>query len=486
MSTKDTTIDNYFGISQGFHDAGVAVVTSDGDIVYASHSERYSRIKNDELLNKELLVDALSYCKPESTEYHYFERRWLTNLRRLIVGQPLSSKFLVPPKIKSWSHHLSHAAAAFQTSPFNESAVVVVDAIGEFETITIWKAWYDENGKARYKKLWNRYYPHSIGLFYSAMTKRIGLKPMEDEYILMGMSAYGKSAKLTLDMHYDFVNAMKPGKFRYNFHKGCDWWEPDAKVEDIAASTQSVTETILFNIHGIAKELTGSSNVCLGGGVALNCVFNGKLARIWNNVWVCPNPGDCGSALGAAALGYGKRLNWKDCYLGTNIRGQLDVTNTVKELLLRGMVGVANGRAEWGPRALGNRSLLADPRPPNMKDKVNKIKQRQEYRPFAPAILEEFAKQYFDLGNFDYSYMQFAVPATKAQMYQSICHVDQTARVQVVKPGNSNLRKILETWYAMSGCPILLNTSLNVKGQPIVNDAYDAKKWQERYAVRVF
>lgn len=472
------------GLSQGFHDAGVAAVDSIGNIVYAGHSERYSRVKNDKDLNPEILNAAARYCDGP-IEYHYYERKWLTDLRRLWAGQAPSSSYLLPKKYKSWSHHLSHAAAAFQTSPFESAAVVVVDAIGELDTITIWKASYDDNGKAQYQKVWNRRYPHSVGLFYSAMTRRIGLKPMEDEYILMGLSAYGDRKKYYDKMGEDFLGNIT-ATFKKNLHKGCDDWEPNAHHEDIAAATQACTEEILLEVHQLAGFLTGEVNVCLGGGVALNCLFNGKLDKVWGNVWVCPNPGDCGSALGAAALGYGKKLNWKDCYLGENIPNDLPVNAVIHQLMTKQVVGVANGRAEWGPRALGNRSLLADPRPLNMKDRVNLIKGRQEYRPFAPAILEEHAKDYFQIGNLDCSYMQFAVPATKAQQYPAICHVDNTARVQVVKPGNSNIRRILEVWYARTGCPILLNTSLNIKGEPIVNDWHDAQKWQVKHAVKVF
>lgn len=474
----------FVGLSQGFHDAGVAVVDWLGNIVYAGHSERYSRLKNDKDLSPEILNAAARYFDGP-VEYHYYERKWLTDIRRLAVGQMPSGSYLLPKKYKSWNHHLSHAAAAFQTSPFNKSAVIVVDAIGEIDTITIWKAWYDDDGYAKYKKVWSRRYPNSVGLFYSAMTRRIGLKPLEDEYILMGLSAFGNPDVCIGKMRDNFVG-QGVGKFKQNLHKGCDRWEPDVSDKDIAAATQALTEEILNDIHDHAKFLTGESNVCLGGGVALNCSFNGKLNAKWTNVWVCPNPGDCGSALGAAALGYGQKLEWKNAYLGEDIQRRLPVDQIIHQLQTTQVVGVANGRAEWGPRALGNRSLLADPRPTNMKDKVNKIKGRQEYRPFAPAVLSEHANDYFKLGNFDYSYMQFAVPATKAQMFPAVCHVDGTARVQVVKPGNSNLRRILEAWYAKTGCPILLNTSLNIKGEPIVNDWHDAQKWQVKYGVKVF
>jgi carbamoyltransferase len=474
----------YLGLSQGFHDAGVAVVDGLGNIVYASHAERYSRLKNDKDLNPEILNAAAQYCDGP-IEYHYYERKWLTDLRRIAVGQRPSGSYLLPRKRKSWNHHLSHAAAAFQTSPFDSAAVVVVDAIGELDTITIWKASYDDKGFAKYEKVWSRWYPNSVGLFYSAMTRRIGLKPMEDEYILMGLSAYGDPAKYKNKMVDAFVG---PGlaKFKHNLHKGCDGWEPEASDQDVAAATQAVTEDILLDIHIKANILTGEANVCLGGGVALNCSFNGKLGSVWKNVWVCPNPGDCGSALGAAALGYGMKLEWKNAYLGEDIARPLPLNEIIHQLDTTQIVGVANGRAEWGPRSLGNRSLLADPRHVNMKDRVNKIKGRQEYRPFAPVVLEEHARDFFELGNFDYSYMQFAVPATRARMFPSICHVDGSSRVQTVKPGNSNIRKILEAWYAKTNCPILLNTSLNIKGEPIVNDYQDGQKWQVKYGVKVF
>lgn len=482
--TSLSTKFNYFGISQGFHDAGISVVSSDGSILFAGHSERHSRVKNDKDLNPEIINAAAKYCNGP-VEYHYFERKWLTDLRRLAIGQSRSSSYLLPRKMKSWNHHLSHAAAAFQTSPFETSAVVVVDAIGELDTVSIWKAWYDDQGKAQYKKLWSRWYPNSVGLFYSAMTKRIGLNPMEDEYILMGLSAYGNPDTCIERMQEDFVG-QGIGKFKKNLHKGCGNWNPEVSDKDIAAATQKITEEILFDIHDHAKVLTEEINVCLGGGVALNCLFNGKLGSRWYNVWVCPNPGDCGSALGAAALGYGKKLNWQNAYLGEDIARPLQLNEIIHQLSTTQIVGVANGRAEWGPRALGNRSLLADPRPQNMKDRINKIKGRQEYRPFAPVVLEEFANKYFQLGNFDYSYMQFAVPATKARTLTSITHVDGTSRVQVVPKNGSNIRKILEAWFAKTDCPILLNTSLNIKGEPIVNDWHDAQKWQVKYGVKVF
>ena len=490
---RSSTIDHHVGISQGFHDAGMAVVNRDGTIAFAGHSERYSKKKNDPHLDFALL-DELKVAAPGNISLNYYERQWMTNLRRLFHGQSMGNVIamrkslkdaMLPSAYKSWGHHLSHAAAAFQTSPFEESAVVIVDAIGEFDTVTIWKASYDHDGRARYKKLWSQRYPHSIGLFYSAMTARVGLKPMEDEYVLMGMAAYGSPTALHHDMRRDFIEDAVNIRMRDNLHIGVGDWSPSSRSEDIAAAAQYITEDLLWRIHKMAKQMSGLDRVCYGGGVALNCKFNNLLHKIWRQAWICPNPGDCGSALGAAALGYGRKLEWRDAFLGRNIAGDLDVNAVVDRLLQDSIVGVANGRAEWGPRALGNRSLLADPRLPGIKDKVNEIKRRQKYRPFAPAILSEYAREWFRIGRFDYSYMQYAVPAKARSLMPAACHVDGSARVQVVGPGDSNMRKILEAWHAKTGFPMLLNTSLNIRGQPMVNDRKDADLFMDHYGVKV-
>lgn len=484
----------HLGISQGYHDAGLALVDANGNILHASHSERYSKIKNDSKLSFQQFRDC-EFTGFEDVAVNYYERPFLTNLRRLYAGQKITSLtsvinklkyFDLPRKMKKWAHHLSHAAAAFQTSTFNHSAVVVVDAIGEWDTASIWYAYYDDDGVAQYQKLWSRKYPHSLGLFYTAMTQRVGLRPMEDEYVLMGMAAYGHSPMLYKKMRKEFVESIDECKFKQNFHAGIDGrWANNFKDEHVAAATQQLTEQILYSIHERAVNITNETNVCYGGGVALNCKFNAKLHEIWSNVWICPNPGDCGSALGAAALGYGKKLNWRNTFLGYFIPSDLNVSAVVNELYDNQIVGVANSYAEWGPRALGNRSLLADPRPTNIKDRVNEIKQRQKYRPFAPAILEEHAGNYFSLKKgMDYRYMQYAVNC-KNNMFESAMHVDSTARVQVVPNDGSNMRKILEAWYEKTGCPILLNTSLNIRGKPIVNDRNDAYDFAAKYGIKV-
>lgn len=484
---------HHLGISQGFHDAGLALIDPNGNILHASHSERYSKIKNDPSLSYRQFQDC-EFTGYENVIVNYYERPWLTNLRRLYAGQKLSSispvinklkYFDLPRKMNKWGHHLSHAAAAFQTSPFERSAVVVIDAIGEWDTASIWYAHYDDDGIARYQKLWSRKYPHSIGLFYTAMTQRVGLRPMEDEYVLMGMAAYGHAPMLLDKMHDEFVESIKETRFKKNLHMGVDDWASEFKDEHIAAATQTIAEQLILEIHERAADLTQETNVCYGGGVALNCVANSKLSSIWSKIWICPNPGDCGSALGAAALGYGKKLNWENAFLGYNIVGDLKINDVIDTLLTDKIVGVANGYAEWGPRALGNRSLLADPRTASIRDRVNEIKKRQKYRPFAPAVLAEHANRYYNLKpGLDYRYMQYAAKCND-NSFLATTHVDGTARVQVVPKDGSNMRKILEAWYAKTGCPVLLNTSLNIRGKPIVNDRKDALQFTIEYGVKV-
>jgi carbamoyltransferase len=237
-----------------------------------------------------------------------------------------------------------------------------------------------------------------------------------------------------------------------------------------------------------ARSFNWSSNLVYMGGVALNCVANRNLGEYFDNIWIMPNPGDAGSSLGAAALAYGRRLAWNDPYLGHTIPGRYPVDAALECLLTDRICGVASGAAEFGPRALGNRSLLADPRGPDIKDKVNDIKQRQRFRPFAPVILAEHANQYFDLpcGFRSSPYMQSVARCLAPELYPAIVHVDGTSRVQTVAPDSaSGIRQLLEAWYARTGCPMLLNTSLNIRGEPMVNDRADADRFEFLYNVKV-
>ena len=486
------------GVSAGFHDAAAAVV-SGGRILYAGHAERYSRVKNDPLLNRALLRTATEGTDPITIAY--YENPYLKWLRMLFAGQKpkfISSETIArehfryyAPNLKNYPHHLSHAAAGFQTSTFTSAIVVVVDAIGEWDTATIWHASYSPLGRVQYKRLWGLRYPHSLGLFYSAMTQRAGLKPNEDEYILMGMAAYGKSVHRFNSRFFDGL------KSTVNWHAGADVVDGLEGMDpyDLAAEAQHTIELKLSKVFAIAEQFAAqyrTYNLVYMGGVALNCSANSKVidSRFWEGVWIMPNPGDAGSALGAAALAYGYQLEWDGPYLGTDIEGEYPVAELLDHLLTHQIAGVAAGPAEYGPRALGNRSLLADPRGPDIKDRVNEIKQRQKFRPFAPAILEEHAADYFDMSRVpggQSPYMQFTVPCKDPVAFPAIAHYDGTSRVQTVgKDCQSGLRQLLEQWYQATGCPMLLNTSLNIKGQPMVDTVEDALRFEEHYGVRVF
>jgi carbamoyltransferase len=489
---------NYIGISSGFHDAAVSVIDDNGNILFAGHSERYSKNKHTKDICERLLHDVFQHTNSADLQYHYYERPWLKSLRQIFSGEglvwPTWDKLLGSTynqmgksKIHTHSHHLSHAASGFQTSSYNDATVVVIDAIGEFDTISIYNAWYDKNGVAKYKKLWGRYYPNSIGLFYSAMTKRAGLKPLDEEYILMGMAAYGNTRPLR-EMSNTLIESFSDVTFKENLHIGApDDFIKGAADMDIAHSAQMIVEQMIMSVISKARILGGSKNLVYGGGVALNCLANRLLGEYYDNIWIIPNPGDAGSSLGAAALGYGKQLNWTDAYLGHNIPGVYPVNKLLDHLNTTGIVGVASGRAEFGPRALGHRSLLADPRGSKIKDKVNEIKRRQKFRPFAPVILEEYADTYFDMphGFNNSRYMQVISRCRVPELFPAIVHHDNTSRVQTVPKDGSGIRELLEKWYVLTGCPMLLNTSLNIRGEPMVNDRSDADRFEKLYNVPV-
>ena len=491
---------NYLGISCGYHDAALSVVDNFGNILFAGHSERYSKQKHDKNLNTNLIQEAVSYCD-EKVSCHYYEKpilKWLRQLRsgeyssinKLQMKNILGNDFIEHlnfPKIKTHNHHLSHAAAGFQTSPFDKATVVVIDAIGEWDTVSIWAANYVE-GVAKYKKLWSRKYPHSIGLFYSAFTQRVGLKPLDEEYILMGMSGWGKPTHSDMIKH-KFISSMNDVTFNENMHAGIDGdFLNNVDDVNIASSTQSVLEEIVYSVMGKASNFDWSENLVYMGGVALNCLANRNLGNYFSNIWIMPNPGDAGSSLGAAALGYGKKLNWVNAYLGYNISGTIAINDIVDHLLEYKLCGIASGRAEWGPRALGNRSLLADPRPLDIKDRVNDIKKRQRFRPFAPVILEEHADTYFEIpsGWVDSRYMQIVGKCKQKDRFPAIVHIDGTSRIQTVPNDGSTIRLLLEEWYKKTNCPMLLNTSLNIRGEPMVNDRNDADRFEKLYGVKVF
>lgn len=467
------------GVNETSHDSAVSLI-QDGEILYAGHAERYSKNKNDWYVNSDLIKDAMSYGKPDAIAY--YEKPFLKYSRLTLKGGngDWKPKFDINsiPRV-SFKHHYSHACAGYYTSKFDDAVIVVLDSIGEFNTSTVW---IGEGSSITLKKKIN--YPFSFGLFYSAFTQLVGLMPNQEEYIMMGMAAYGDSSK-----YYNKVNEYFPNinKQKYNFHKGItDWgWITEQDKFDIAAAVQKVYELRLFDFMLMAKAITKKNNLVFMGGCALNCSANTMLWDIFDDVWIMPNPGDAGSSLGAAAALYGKHLNWKSPYLGYDLGGKYPIDNILNELINNKIAAVATGRAEFGPRALGNRSIFADPRDPNIKDKVNQIKKRELFRPFAPVVLEEEAHKWFDM-DFDSPYMQYAVKCLNPELIPSVVHADGTSRVQTInKDQHEGLYNLLKKWHEISGVPILLNTSLNIKGQPLLNDRIDIQEWQNMYKTKI-
>ena len=493
-------LQNILGISAGFHDAAAAVINNRGDIVFAAHAERYSKHKNDSDIGIDMIAELGQYTIDHVA---YYETPWKKQLRQLYSGQgiewrKLSTKHILNTQLHGFysrvpvsthGHHASHAAAGFQTSPFDRATVVVIDAIGEWDTISIWGAEYDRQGRARYKRLWSQRYPHSIGLFYSAVTERVGLHPLDEEYITMGMAAYsGNAMSYAVPMREHVIDSVKDLVFKQNLHIGLDAdFMSGVDLYDIAGAAQQVVEQLIYSVMQRARDFGWSTNLVYQGGVALNCLANRNLGDYFETIWIMPCPGDAGSSLGAAALAYGGKIKWEHAYLGHAIGGDYPVRALLDSLLRDRIVGVASGRAEFGPRALGNRSLLADPRGPDIKDLVNAIKRRQQFRPFAPVILVEQADAFFHMprGWHRSDYMQSTALCRSPDLYPAIVHYDGTSRVQTVPDNGSGIRRLLEAWYATTGCPMLLNTSLNIRGEPMVNDRADADRFEQLYGIQV-
>lgn len=479
-----------WGISAASHNGALAIF-KDKQLIFASESERYSKIKNDPNLHQDLIAEALKLGIPK--QIYWYEKPLLKTLRRVYAGQSFElfsiKKYLrdygIDVKYKTTDHHLSHAAAGYYTSSFSDACVVVIDAIGEFETLTVWRA-----EKNKVQRVYSLKYPNSIGLWYSAMTQRCKLKPNEEEYILMGMSTYGDPKRLYRDILRDFVD-ISTLTIKQNLHRGCKWWRPELQSQqdlfDIAAATQAIYQKLFVQILQRSLKLTNSNNLVLVGGCALNCVANSIAYNYFKNVWIMPAPGDSGSAIGSVLAHHGQHINWPGPFLGHYIQPKVSNEKIVEYLLQNQICGIARERAEFGPRALGNRSLIADPRGSNIKERINNIKQREQFRPFAPMILEEEAHKYFSIPQHRSSpYMQFTYQCLQPQLYPAIAHYDYSSRIQTVKKDNSLLRDLLEKWYTATGCPMLLNTSLNIKGEPIVNDEKDVARWEKAYNIKIF
>jgi len=537
------------GISCYYHDSAAALL-KDGHVVAAIEEERFSRKKFDDSFPKMAIEWCLKEAKITPSEIHsvaFYDKPVLKFERLLDNYLAVSPRglFSFLDTIPKWlhkrlwiknditkslkgfkgdiifpEHHMSHAAHTFYTSPFDESAILTVDGVGEWTTTSFGHA------KNNSIKLTNDIrWPHSLGLFYSAFTYFLGFRVNEGEYKLMGLSAYGKpkyydlildnlidvkkDGSIHLDMsyfafHYDKV--MTNDRFAKLF--GISPRKKDEKAEqihlDIGASAQKVLEDILLKMVNHVYEKFKMKNLCLGGGVALNGVANYRILKesSFDNVHIPPSPGDGGSAVGCAQYLYhihhnNQRIVEKDMgkiirenvYVGTSYNDEkttefldskkisyerferTELLKKTAQLIADGnIVGWYQGKMEWGPRALGCRSILADPRKAEMKDILNeKIKHRESFRPFAPSILEEYVSEYFEIDRSS-PYMLIVVPVKKPEKIPAVTHVDGTGRLQTVnKDANPLYYDLISEFYKITGIPVIINTSMNVMGEPIVN-----------------
>lgn len=577
---NDTLI---LGISAYFHDSAAALIQN-GNVIYAAEEERFSRIKGDANFPIQAINDCLSRSKVQLSDIDYiayfekpfkkFDRilnNFLLNSPRCIKSfmkympewlglklfpreqirnelkkiQTFYSMDEMPP-ILFLDHHQSHAASAFYPSPFENAAILCVDGVGEWATTSTWIG----NGN-EIKPLWEIQFPHSLGLLYSAFTYYLGFKVNFGEYKLMGLAPYGEpkyinlilnelidlkedgTFKLNMDyFSYTYTNCMINSSFEKLF--GGPKREPETIITqremDIARSIQEVTEMIMIRLANSLYQETECENLCLAGGVALNCVANSKIREKtpFQNIWIQPAAGDAGSALGCALSVWHQYLQqpryvtktfMNNSYLGPSYNDseiptllkeynaifhyyndESDLLNQVADLLAsENVVGWFNGRMEFGPRALGNRSILADPRDEAMQSKVNlKIKFRESFRPFAPVIKEDKLSEYFEFQDSSSPYMLFVAPVKPSQRIETalskqltglerlnikrsnipaVTHVDYSARIQTVtREQNQRLYNLLDAFEIKTGCPVLINTSFNVRGEPIVCTPIDAYK----------
>lgn len=501
---------NFVGYSEFYHDAAIAKIDQDGNVLFASQAERYSKKKNDSQIPDELWEavvedgDHISFYEDialkketrEGKEQSTSTDRGRTNSVTAQSEIPLAEAVACDV---FYTHHLSHVATAFFTRPWDsvdDTVMVSIDGVGELQTATIYNS--------KFELVWDMHWPKSVGLPYTSVTKDLGLRPLEDEYVVMGLSSYGRDTHSSIFLDYwnhtedqdqfylkgmpaDDMNNIRYQRWTKTRGAMKDLAKHNTKAisrENLAKSVQVFAEKAIMDIMHEARKY--GSKLVYSGGCAQNVVVNSYLTELFDDVHIAIAPTDAGSALGCAALSWhkatgGTKLNWSP-YCGHEIKGELDPVEVVDYLMEHKVCGIANGKAEFGPRALGNRSLIADVRY-DVKDTVNEIKRRQKYRPFAPAILEEHVEEYFDGPTNEY--MQFTSKALHD--FKSVTHVDGTARVQVLKKDcPSVFRKIVEEYYKRTGIPMLLNTSLNIRGRPMVNDEHDARLFETKYGVKVF
>ena len=533
------------GISAFYHDSAAALVR-DGQLVAAAQEERFTRKKHDfsfpihaarfcldQLGLKPDDLDAVAYYEKPFVK---FERILLTYLgtfprsfRSYSKAMPLwlKQKLWIPHLIRKeldydgpiyfTEHHQSHAAAAFLVSPFEEAALLTLDGVGEWATATMGAGRGDQ-----IKLLKEVHFPHSLGLFYSALTYYLGFRVNSAEYKVMGLAPYGEpelmdkmqelirfepDGSFVLNMRYfsfDYGLTMTNRRFEKLFGKPRR--HPEDELTDfhkaVAASGQKMLEDVVLNAARALKKETGQKRVCLAGGVALNSVANGRLLRegIFEEMFIQPAASDAGSAAGAAffvanqLLGEPRRFEMIHAYWGTPEKAEEtraflkqhaiphtelsepEILKQTARLLADGkIVGWFQGRAEFGPRALGNRSILADPRRKEMKDTINaRVKFREAFRPFAPSVLEEKAGDFFDIDR-PSPFMLLVARVKQPDKIPAVTHVDGTARLQTVSEDqNPRYYRLLQAFENETGVPVLLNTSFNVRGEPIVDTPKEA------------
>ncbi len=554
------------GISAYYHDSAAALVV-DGDIVAAAQEERFSRVKHDERFPRHAVDYCLAQAGLTSNQVNavvFYEKPLIkfdrimetflaeapSGLGHFLRGVPLwaGQRLSIQKEIRremgeGWKgkllfteHHRSHAASAFYPSPFEEAAILTIDGVGEWATTTL------AVGKGNELEILNEiHFPHSLGLLYSAFTYFCGFKVNSGEYKLMGLAPYGEPTKVK-EIYDNLIEVADDGSFRLNmenFHytRGDRMTSspferifggPPRAAEspltqremDLAASVQVVTEEIMMKLAREARRVTGLPNLCLAGGVALNCVGNGKIqrAKIFDRIWIQPAAGDAGGSLGGA-LEIWHRFYKKPRKVGTtdSMKGALlgplytdeQIVESVKPfgakfhvyddaslpkvvadlIASEKVIGWFNGRMEFGPRALGARSIIGDARSPKMQSQMNvKIKFRESFRPFAPCVLAEKASEYFDL-DCESPYMLLVAPVLEKHrtntngssakgidrlkelrsIVPAITHVDYSARVQTVDRERHGIYyDVIKSFYEKTGCPIIVNTSFNIRGEPIV------------------
>lgn len=555
------------GISCDYHDAAAAICVG-GELIAAAQEERFSRIKNDSSLPINAIASclAMTELKPDDIQYvafhekplHVMSRFVMTQQRRgplglgsfaehlptllrrnLFIGYRIHRAFSQlgasrPPKVAYGGHHMSHAAAAFFPSPFEQAAILVIDGVGEWSTVSIGRG-----AGNKIELIEELRFPHSLGLLYSLVTEFCGFRPNDGEYKLMGLAPFG-SPSFVEELH-ELIAVQQTGAFSINA-RATRWWhskgdggplpsllggEPLGSGEqvgqreaDLAASMQAITESTMTELALRALDLSGEESLVLGGGVALNCVANAKVAEIGSltSMWVPPAPGDAGSAAGAALWlwyqGGHERTVQADSMMGAALgpsfscdevaswlsslsisyseypgdRAEL-AADVAQRLADGAIVGWFDGRMEFGPRALGHRSILADPRGPETRADINdRVKGREGFRPFAPAVLSEHASDWFDMVGSS-PFMSRAVQVAEHRQVPVECeperfverlrvrrseiggctHIDGSSRVQTVDSlQQPRFHQLIEAFYAISGCPVLLNTSFNVADEPIV------------------